>query len=47
MKRLSSLEHNQTLAMHYIEAQSRFLRDTFLRIEHRLGEMEGTVSTSG
>ncbi|GAA6030900.1 hypothetical protein JCM8097_008927 [Rhodosporidiobolus ruineniae] len=41
MKRLTSLEHNQTLAMGFIEAQSSMLREAFGRIEKRLGEIEG------
>ncbi|ORY88352.1 UNC-like C-terminal-domain-containing protein [Leucosporidium creatinivorum] len=41
MKRLASLEHNQTLAMHYIEAQSGMLREVFGRVERRLGDLEG------
>ncbi|GAA5927946.1 hypothetical protein JCM1841_005058 [Sporobolomyces salmonicolor] len=42
MKRLTSLEHNQTLSMHFIEAQSSMLREAFGRIERRLSEVEGT-----
>ncbi|BGP51120.1 hypothetical protein JCM10450v2_007049 [Rhodotorula kratochvilovae] len=44
MKRLASLEHNQTLAMGYIEAQSGMLREAFGRVERRLGEVEGSRS---
>ncbi|GAA6023389.1 hypothetical protein JCM11491_006455 [Sporobolomyces phaffii] len=44
MKRLTSLEHNQTLSMHFIEAQSSMLREAFTRIERRLGEVETTRS---
>ncbi|GAA5932738.1 hypothetical protein JCM10213_006317 [Rhodosporidiobolus nylandii] len=44
MKRLTSLEHNQTLSMHFIEAQSSMLREAFGRIEKRLGEVEGSRS---
>ena len=44
MKRLTSLEHNQTLSMHYIEAQSAMLRDAFWGVERRLGESEENVS---
>ncbi|KAM0752061.1 hypothetical protein T439DRAFT_299788 [Meredithblackwellia eburnea MCA 4105] len=42
MKRLSSLEHNQTLSLHYVEAQGLMLRDAFLRMEKRLGEVEAS-----
>ncbi|BGP10856.1 hypothetical protein JCM10049v2_006750 [Rhodotorula toruloides] len=42
MKRLTSLEHNQTLAMHFIEAQSSMLREAFARIERRLTDIEGS-----
>ncbi|BGP34841.1 hypothetical protein JCM10296v2_006665 [Rhodotorula toruloides] len=42
MKRLTSLEHNQTLAMHFIEAQSSMLREAFGRIERRLTDIEGS-----
>ncbi|GAA6012700.1 hypothetical protein JCM10207_005330 [Rhodosporidiobolus poonsookiae] len=42
MKRLTSLEHNQTLSMHFIEAQSGILREAFARIEKRLSEVEGS-----
>ncbi|GAA5865919.1 hypothetical protein JCM1840_006301 [Sporobolomyces johnsonii] len=42
MKRLTSLEHNQTLSMHFIEAQSSMLREAFGRIERRLSEVEGS-----
>jgi hypothetical protein len=44
MKRLTSLEHNQTLSMHYIEAQSAMLREAFGRVEKRLAVFEGGVS---
>lgn len=44
MKRLSTLERNQTLSMHYIEAQSQMIRDIFTRVEKRLGDAESTVS---
>lgn len=44
MKRLTGLEHNQTLSMHFIELQSGVLRDAFLRVEKRLGDIEGTRS---
>ncbi|GAA5883109.1 hypothetical protein JCM16303_006096 [Sporobolomyces ruberrimus] len=44
MKRLTSLEHNQTLSMHFIEAQSSMLREAFTRVERRLGEVEATRS---
>ncbi|GAA5900962.1 Slp1p [Sporobolomyces salmoneus] len=44
MKRLTSLEHNQTLSMHFIEAQSSMLREAFTRIERRLSEVEATRS---
>ncbi|GAA5853335.1 hypothetical protein JCM8547_000288 [Rhodosporidiobolus lusitaniae] len=42
MKRLSMLEMNQTLSMHFIEAQSSMLREAFGRVEKRLGEIEGS-----
>lgn len=45
MKRLTSLEHNQTLSMHYIEAQGNMLRDAFGRVEKRLGDVEASVSS--
>ncbi|SCV74454.1 BQ2448_8093 [Microbotryum intermedium] len=41
MKRLTILEQNQTIAMHYIEAQSTMLREAFLRVERRLKDVEG------
>ncbi|GAA5916704.1 hypothetical protein JCM8208_000755 [Rhodotorula glutinis] len=44
MKRLASLEHNQTLAMGFIEAQSGMLREAFGRVERRLGDVEGSRS---
>ncbi|GAA6061453.1 hypothetical protein JCM10212_005656 [Sporobolomyces blumeae] len=44
MKRLTSLEHNQTLSMHFIEAQSSMLREAFGRIERRLTEVEAMRS---
>ncbi|GAA5968620.1 hypothetical protein JCM11641_007700 [Rhodosporidiobolus odoratus] len=44
MKRLTSLEHNQTLSMHFIEAQSSMLREAFGRIERRLSEVESSKS---
>ncbi|GAA5976284.1 hypothetical protein JCM5350_001405 [Sporobolomyces pararoseus] len=44
MKRLTSLEHNQTLSMHFIEAQSGMLREAFTRIERRLSEVEALRS---
>ncbi|GAA6046711.1 hypothetical protein JCM3770_003129 [Rhodotorula araucariae] len=44
MKRLASLEHNQTLAMGFIEAQSGMLREAFGRVERRLSEVEGSRS---
>ena len=43
MKRLASLEHNQTLAMGFIEAQSGMLREAFGRVERRLSDVEGSV----
>lgn len=46
MKRLSGLEHNQTMAMNYIEAQSSMIRDAFSSIERRLERFEGSVRTS-
>ncbi|KAL8292412.1 hypothetical protein RQP46_001024 [Phenoliferia psychrophenolica] len=46
MKRLSSLEHNQSLSMHYIEAQGVMLRDAFGRVEKRLGEVEQSRSSN-
>ncbi|GAA5984709.1 hypothetical protein JCM10908_003470 [Rhodotorula pacifica] len=42
MKRLTSLEHNQTIAMHFIEAQSNMLREAFGRVERRLHDIELT-----
>ncbi|GAA5907498.1 hypothetical protein JCM6882_003877 [Rhodosporidiobolus microsporus] len=42
MKRLTSLEHNQTLSMHFIEAQSSMLREAFGRVEKRLNDIEGS-----
>ena len=44
MKRLSGLEHNHTLAMHYIEAQSTMIRTAFVNFEQRLNEYSGSVS---
>ncbi|GAA5836777.1 hypothetical protein JCM9279_007658 [Rhodotorula babjevae] len=44
MKRLASLEHNQTLAMGFIEAQSGMLREAFGRVERRLSDVEGSRS---
>ncbi|GAA5945038.1 Slp1p [Sporobolomyces koalae] len=44
MKRLASLEHNQTLSMHFTEAQSSMLREAFIRIERRLVEVEAMRS---
>lgn len=43
MKRLTSLEHNQTIAMHFIEAQSTMLREAFGRVERRLHDIEVSV----
>lgn len=43
MKRLTSLEQNQTISMYFIEAQSEILRDAFARVEKRLGDFEATV----
>ncbi|GAA5824801.1 hypothetical protein JCM11251_005351 [Rhodosporidiobolus azoricus] len=42
MKRLTSLEHNQTLSMHFIEAQSSMLREAFGRVEKRLNDVEAS-----
>lgn len=44
MKRLASLEHNQTLSMHYIELQSGVVRDALGRVGERVEEGEITVS---
>ncbi|KAM0786893.1 hypothetical protein ACM66B_002317 [Microbotryomycetes sp. NB124-2] len=41
MKRLSSLEHNQTLSAHFMEAQSGMLRDVLTRLDRRLIDLEG------
>ena len=46
MKRLSGLEHNHTLAMHYIEAQSTMIRTAFINFEQRLHELAGSVSSN-
>lgn len=43
MKRLTSLEHNQTIAMYFTEAQSNMLREAFGRVERRLHDIELTV----
>ncbi|GJN93165.1 hypothetical protein Rhopal_006212-T1 [Rhodotorula paludigena] len=40
MKRLSSLEHNQTITLGFIEAQSGMLREAFGRVERRLSDVE-------
>ncbi|KAI5477636.1 Sad1/UNC domain protein [Pseudohyphozyma bogoriensis] len=40
MKRLGSLEHEQTLSMQYIEAQGAMLRDAFVRMDKRVIEIE-------
>lgn len=45
MKRLSGLEHNQTLSMHYIEAQSAMVREAFVSIERRLLDYETLVGS--
>ncbi|GAA5868547.1 hypothetical protein JCM3774_005424 [Rhodotorula dairenensis] len=42
MKRLTTLEHNQTIAMYFTEAQSSMLRDAFGRVERRLHDIELT-----
>ncbi|KAK4057416.1 hypothetical protein OIO90_001485 [Microbotryomycetes sp. JL221] len=42
MKRLSSLEHNQTLSLHYTEVQSGLLRDVLTRLDRRLLDLETT-----
>lgn len=46
MKRLTSLEHNQTISMHFIEAQSMMLKEAFGRVERRLHDIELSVRIS-
>ncbi|KAK4052791.1 hypothetical protein OIV83_002078 [Microbotryomycetes sp. JL201] len=42
MKRLASLEHNQTLSVHFMEVQSGMLRDVLTRLDRRLVDLEGS-----
>jgi hypothetical protein len=45
MKRLSALEHNATLSLRYVEEQGMLLKEAFLRMEHRLNDVDGQVTT--
>jgi Sad1 / UNC-like C-terminal len=46
MKRLSALEQNATLSLRYVEEQDMLLREAFLRMEHRLNDVDVQVTTS-
>lgn len=43
MKKISALEQNATLSIRFMEEQSALLREAFVRMETRLGDLESQV----